>query len=43
MKNSFYRFLLYAFVLILFFVMLISFVFRNYKLSRNVSDRKSVV
>ena len=43
MKNSFYRFLLYAFVLILFFVMLISFVFRNYKLSRNVSSNVSVV
>ena len=43
MKNSFYRFLLYAFVLILFFVMLISFVFRNYKLSRDVSSNVSVV
>ena len=37
MKNSFYRFLLYAFVLILFFVMLFSFVFTNKKLTKDIS------
>lgn len=43
MKNSFYRFLLYVFVLILFFVMLISFVFRNNKLSKDISSNVSGV
>ena len=43
MKNSFYRFLLYAFVLILFFVMLFSFVFTNNKLSKDVSSNVSGV
>ena len=43
MKNSFYRFLLYAFLLILFFVMLFSFVFTNNKLSKDVSSNVSGV
>jgi len=43
MKNSFYRFLLYGFVLILFFVMLFSFVFTNNKLSKDVSSNVSGV
>ena len=43
MKNSFYRFLLYAFVIILFFVMLFSFVFTNNKLSKDVSSNVSGV
>ena len=37
MKNSFYRFLLYGFIIILFFVMLFSFVFTNKKLTKDIS------
>ena len=37
MKNSFYRFLLYGFIVILFFVMLFSFVFTNKKLTKDIS------
>ena len=37
MKNSFYRFLLYGFIIILFFVMLFSFVFTNKKLTKGIS------
>ena len=37
MKNSFYRFLLYGFIIILFFVMLFSFVFTNNKLTKDIS------
>ena len=37
MKNSFYRFLLYGFIIILFFVMLFSFVFTNKKLPKDIS------
>ena len=37
MKNSFYRFLLYGFIFILFFVMLFSFVFTNKKLTKDIS------
>ena len=37
MKNSFYRFLLYGFITILFFVMLFSFVFTNKKLTKDIS------
>ena len=41
MKNSFYRFLLYGFIVILFFVMLFSFVFTNKKLTKNISSNVS--
>ena len=37
MKNSFYRFLLYGFIIVLFFVMLFSFVFTNKKLTKDIS------
>ena len=37
MKNSFYRFLLYGFIILLFFVMLFSFVFTNKKLTKDIS------
>lgn len=41
MKNSFYRFLLYGFIIILFFVMLFSFVFTNKKLTKDISSNVS--
>ena len=41
MKNSFYRFLLYGFIVILFFVMLFSFVFTNKKLTKEISSNVS--
>lgn len=41
MKNSFYRFLLYGFIIILFFVMLFSFVFTNKKLTKDISSNFS--
>ena len=41
MKNSFYRFLLYGFIVILFFVMLFSFVFTNKKLTKDISSNVS--
>ena len=41
MKNSFYRFLLYVFIIILFFVMLFSFVFTNKKLTKDISSNVS--
>ena len=42
MKNSFYRFLLYGFIIFLFFVMLFSFVFTNKKLTKDISSNVSV-
>ena len=41
MKNSFYRFLLYGFIILLFFVMLFSFVFTNKKLTKDISSNVS--
>ena len=41
MKNSFYRFLLYGFIIFLFFVMLFSFVFTNKKLTKVISSNVS--
>ena len=41
MKNSFYRFLLYGFIIFLFFVMLFSFVFTNKKLTKDISSNVS--
>ena len=41
MKNSFYRFLLYGFIILLFFVMLFSFVFTNKKLTKGISSNVS--
>lgn len=41
MKNSFYRFLLYGFIIVLFFVMLFSFVFTNKKLTKDISSNVS--
>ena len=41
MKNSFYRFLLYGFIILLFFVMLFSFVFTNKKLTKYISSNVS--
>ena len=41
MKNSFYRFLLYGFIVILFFVMLFSFVFTNKKLTKDITSNVS--
>ena len=41
MKNSFYRFLLYGFIIVLFFVMLFSFVFTNKKLTKEISSNVS--
>ena len=41
MKNSFYRFLLYWFIIFLFFVMLFSFVFTNKKLTKDISSNVS--
>ena len=41
MKNSFYRFLLYGFIIFLFFVMLFSFVFTNKKLTKYISSNVS--
>lgn len=43
MKNSFYRFLLYGFITLLFFVMLFSFVFTNKKLTKSISSDVSGV
>ena len=37
MKNSFYRFLVYGFIIIPFFLMLFSFVFTNKKLTKDIS------
>ena len=41
MKNSFYRFLLYGFIILLFFVMLFSFLFTNKKLTKDISSNVS--
>lgn len=41
MKNSFYRFLLYGFIILLFFLMLFSFVFTNKKLTKDISSNVS--
>ena len=41
MKNSFYRFLLYGFIIFLFFVILFSFVFTNKKLTKDISSNVS--
>ena len=41
MKNSFYRFLLYGFIILLFFLMLLSFVFTNKKLTKDISSNVS--
>lgn len=43
MKNSFYKFLLYGFIISLFFVMFFSFLFTNKKLTKDLSSNISGV
>lgn len=43
MKNSFYKFLLYGFIISLFFVMFFSFLFTNKKLTKDLSSNVSGV
>lgn len=43
MKNSFYKFLLYGFIISLFFVMFFSFLFTNRKLTKDLSSNVSGV
>ncbi|EFX53939.1 rod shape-determining protein MreC [Streptococcus sp. C150] len=43
MKNSFYKFLLYGFIIFLFFVMFFSFLFTNKKLTKDLSSNVSGV
>ena len=43
MKNSFYKFLLYGFITVLFFVMFFSFLFTNKKLTKDLSSNVSGV
>lgn len=43
MKNSFYKFLLYGFIISLFFVMFFSFLFTNEKLTKDLSSNVSGV